>query len=61
LTGRNIPLCGPRPLDAAENIAVAAHPDTDYVTIEHENEGTKEKLVLAKPLLEKSLGEDVRW
>jgi isoleucyl-tRNA synthetase len=36
------------------NVAVAAHPDVDYVTVEHTLEdGTKEKLVLAKPLLEK--------
>ncbi len=35
------------------NVAVAAHPDVDYVTIERDNEGTKEKLILAKPLLEK--------
>jgi len=35
------------------NVAVAAHPDVDYVTIERDNDGTKEKLILAKPLLEK--------
>jgi isoleucyl-tRNA synthetase len=36
------------------NVAVAAHPDVDYVTVEHTLEdGTKEKLVLAKSLLEK--------
>ncbi len=36
------------------NVAVAAHPDVDYVTVEHTLEGgAKEKLVLAKPLLEK--------
>ncbi len=35
------------------NVAVAAHPDVDYVTVERDNEGTKEKLILAKPLLEK--------
>ncbi|MBI1792928.1 MAG: isoleucine--tRNA ligase [Chloroflexi bacterium] len=35
------------------NVAVAAHPDVDYVTIERDNEGAKEKLILAKPLLEK--------
>src|SRR5687767_13433630 len=36
------------------NVAVAAHPDVDYVTVEHTmDDGTKEKLVLAKPLLEK--------
>jgi len=36
------------------NVAVAAHPDVDYVTVEHTLEdGAKEKLILAKPLLEK--------
>ena len=35
------------------NVAVAAHPDVDYVTIERDNEGTKEKLILAKALIEK--------
>jgi isoleucyl-tRNA synthetase len=35
------------------NVAVAAHPDVDYVTVERDNKGTKEKLILAKSLVEK--------
>lgn len=35
------------------NVAVAAHPEVDYVTIERDNNGTKEKLILAKNLVEK--------
>ncbi len=36
------------------NVAVAAHPDVDYVTVEHTlDDGAKEKLILAKPLMEK--------
>jgi isoleucyl-tRNA synthetase len=35
------------------NVAVAAHPDVDYVTIERDNGGSKERLVLAKALVEK--------
>jgi isoleucyl-tRNA synthetase len=35
------------------NVAVAAHPEVDYVTVERDNDGTKEKLILARPLLEK--------
>ena len=36
------------------NVAVAAHPDVDYVTVEREMlDGGKEKLILAKLLLEK--------
>lgn len=35
------------------NVAVAAHPDVDYVTIERDNDGTKEKLILARSLVEK--------
>lgn len=36
------------------NVAVAAHPDVDYVTVEHAlDDGKKEKLILAKLLLEK--------
>ncbi|HEX8993106.1 MAG TPA: isoleucine--tRNA ligase [Anaerolineales bacterium] len=35
------------------NVAVAAHPDVDYVTVERENNGVKEKLILAKALVEK--------
>ncbi len=41
------------------NVAVAAHPDVDYVTVEHRlPEGGTEKLILAEPLLEKVFGED---
>jgi isoleucyl-tRNA synthetase len=35
------------------NVAVAAHPDVDYVIVERGNNGTKEKLILAKSLVEK--------
>ncbi|GAB4539465.1 MAG: isoleucine--tRNA ligase [Anaerolineales bacterium] len=43
------------------NVAVAAHPDVDYVTIERDNNGTKEKLILAKNLVEKIFaGETVK-
>ena len=35
------------------NVAVAAHPDVDYVAIERDNNGAKEKLILAKALVEK--------
>ena len=36
------------------NVAVAVHPDVDYVTVEHTLEdGAKDKLILAKSLLEK--------
>ena len=43
------------------NVAVAAHPEVDYVTVERDNEGTTEKLILAKSLLEKVFrGEEVK-
>jgi isoleucyl-tRNA synthetase len=43
------------------NVAVAAHPDVDYVTVERDNEGSKEKLILAKALVEKVFkGEEVK-
>ena len=43
------------------NVAVAAHPDVDYVTVERDNDGTKEKLILAKSLVEKVFrGEEVK-
>ncbi len=43
------------------NVAVAAHPDVDYVTVERDNNGAKEKLILARPLLEKVFkGEEVK-
>ncbi|MGE5642788.1 MAG: isoleucine--tRNA ligase [Byssovorax cruenta] len=35
------------------NVAVAAHPEVEYVIIERMNNGTKEKLILAKSLVEK--------
>jgi isoleucyl-tRNA synthetase len=38
------------------NVAVVAHPDVDYVTVERENNGVKEKLILAKALVEKVFG-----
>ena len=40
------------------NVAVVAHPDVEYVTVERENNGTKEKLVLAKALVMKVFGEE---
>jgi len=40
------------------NVAVAAHPDVDYVTVERDNNGSKEKLILAKALVEKVFGEE---
>jgi len=43
------------------NVAVAAHPDVDYVTVEHGHNGSTEKLILAKSLVEKVFGdEDVK-
>ena len=44
------------------NVAVAAHPDVDYVIVERDlPEGGSEKLILAQPLLEKVFrGESVR-
>ena len=40
------------------NVAVVAHPDVDYVTVERDNEGIKEKLILAKALLQKVFGDE---
>ena len=40
------------------NVAVAAHPDVDYVTIERDNDGTSERLILAKALVEKVFGNE---
>ena len=40
------------------NVAVAVHPDVDYVFIERDNNGTKEKLILAKSLVEKVFGNE---
>lgn len=43
------------------NVAIAAHPEVDYVTVERDNNGTTEKLILAKSLLEKVFrGEEVK-
>ncbi len=43
------------------NVAVAAHPDVEYVAVERAMNGKKEKLILAKPLLEKVFrGEEVK-
>lgn len=43
------------------NVAIAAHPDVEYVTVERDNNGTTEKLILAKSLLEKVFrGEEVK-
>ncbi|MBE0671260.1 MAG: isoleucine--tRNA ligase [Anaerolineales bacterium] len=41
------------PWTLPSNVAVAAHPDVDYVTVERDNNGTKEKLILAKNLVER--------
>lgn len=42
------------------NVAVAAHPDVEYVTIEHElSDGSKERLILARPLLKQVFGDEV--
>jgi isoleucyl-tRNA synthetase len=40
------------------NVAVAAHPDVDYVLIERQHEGDREKLILAKALLESVFPDD---
>jgi len=40
------------------NVAVVAHPDVDYVTVERDNNGTKEKLILAQALVQKVFGEE---
>lgn len=41
------------------NVAVAAHPDVEYVTVEAPlPEGGTERLILARPLLEKVFGEE---
>ncbi len=40
------------------NVAVAAHPDVDYVTIERAHNGGTEKLILAKSLVEKVFGDE---
>ncbi len=40
------------------NVAVAAHPDVEYVLVERENNGRTEKLILAKALMQKVFGEE---
>ncbi len=41
------------------NVAVAAHPDVDYVTVERElPEGGTERLILAEALVEKVFGDE---
>lgn len=35
------------------NVAVAAHPEEEYVTVQREDNGTKEKLILVKSLVQK--------
>jgi isoleucyl-tRNA synthetase len=40
------------------NVAVAAHPDVDYVIVERLNDGAKEKLIVAKSLVEKVFKEE---
>jgi len=41
------------------NVAVAAHPDVEYVTVERElSEGGKERLILARSLLEQVFGDE---
>jgi len=40
------------------NVAVAAHPDVEYVTVERKINGGTEKLILASSLLEKVFGDE---
>jgi isoleucyl-tRNA synthetase len=40
------------------NVAVAAHPDVDYVIVERVNNESQEKLILAKSLVEKVFGKE---
>ena len=40
------------------NVAVAVHPDVDYVIVQRSNDESKEKLVLAKSLVEKVFGDE---
>ncbi|NWG34197.1 MAG: isoleucine--tRNA ligase [Chloroflexi bacterium] len=40
------------------NVAVAAHPDVEYVTVERDNNGRTERLILAKALVQKVFGEE---
>ncbi len=49
------------PCTLPANVAVAAHPDVEYVTVERGHNGSTEKLILAKSLLEKVFrGEEVK-
>jgi isoleucyl-tRNA synthetase len=40
------------------NVAVVVHPEVDYVTVERDNNGTQEKIILAKALVEKVFGDE---
>jgi isoleucyl-tRNA synthetase len=40
------------------NVAVAAHPDVEYVIVQRHNNGAPEKLLLAKSLLQKVFGDE---
>ena len=40
------------------NVAVAAHPEVEYVVVQRDHEGTQEKLVLAKSLVQKVFGDE---
>ena len=40
------------------NVAVVAHPEVEYVTVERDNNGVKEKLILARALMQKVFGEE---
>ena len=40
------------------NVAVAAHPEVEYVVVQRDHEGTEEKLVLAKSLVQKVFGHE---
>jgi isoleucyl-tRNA synthetase len=40
------------------NVAVAAHPDVEYVTVEHQHDGATEKLILARDLVKKIFKDD---
>jgi isoleucyl-tRNA synthetase len=47
------------PWTLPSNVAVAAHPDVDYVKLQHQlADGSTEKLIMAKALLEKVFGEE---
>ena len=46
------------PWTLPSNVAVAAHPEEEYVTVERDNDGKKEKLILVKSLVQKVFGEE---